>query len=41
MDLALAMHDDCLRSVLHRHHGYEVGTYQANNAAFIAYSPVF
>jgi hypothetical protein len=24
MDLALAMHDDCLRSVLHRHHGYEV-----------------
>ena len=25
MDSALAMHDGCLRSVLHRHHGYEVG----------------
>ena len=24
MDLALAMHDSCLRSVLHNHQGYEV-----------------
>ncbi len=24
MNQALAMHDGCLRSVLHQHHGYEV-----------------
>ena len=24
MDEAVAMHDKCLRSVLHQHHGYEV-----------------
>ncbi|DBA68431.1 TPA: hypothetical protein ACH3X2_013731 [Trebouxia sp. C0005] len=35
MDRALAMHDNCLRSVLHRHHGYEVGLENIKQTALL------
>lgn len=33
MEVALAMHDECLRSLLHKHCGYEVSCWLAHHAS--------
>ena len=33
MEVALAMHDECLRSLLHKHCGYEVSCWLARHAS--------